>query len=128
MDQLLSQIDESDEHPDQVMAQISEESDKNLVHLGQMLSQLKGEDMDKIVTMLDGMDFAEVDSENQSDMGSQDEMSLAEVYSEDFGDFENEDWFGQIGSEEYDEMFDGVSDMLAEISSEDREKLESLVA
>ena len=61
-------------------------------------------------------------------MGSQDEMSLAEVYSEDFGDFENEDWFGQIGSEEYDEMFDGVSDMLAEISSEDREKLESLVA
>ena len=55
-------------------------------------------------------------------------MSLAEVYSEDFGDFENEDWFGQIGSEEYDEMFDGVSDMLAEISSEDREKLESLVA
>ena len=72
MDQLLSQIDESDEHPDQVMAQISEESDKNLVHLGQMLSQLKEEDMDKIVTMLDGMDFAEVGSENQSDMGSQD--------------------------------------------------------
>ena len=64
MDQLLSQIDESDEQPDQVMAQISEESDKNLVHLGQMLSQLKEEDMDKIVTMLDGMDFAEVGSEN----------------------------------------------------------------
>ena len=88
-----------------------------------MLAQLSDEDVDKVINFMDGIQYAEVESEK-------DAQELVEVNSEDLDSVEidNNKFLSQIATEDYDDMFDGVADMLAEISSEDKEKLESLVA